>query len=129
MANATDRDDAHIGGSLMRAPSHQRRLSPPPGSLDLEPVLSQSRRSNVEPSALEPIPSHHTHISRHSLHAHFEPESSEDEGAREVVDIEHAPVDDDPREWSTRKKNFVLGLMTVAVVSLHVLSWRLRALR
>jgi hypothetical protein len=49
--------------------------------------------------------------------------SEEDEGEgegggvqRPVLDIEHMPCDDDPREWPRRKKNWVLGLMTVAVV-------------
>jgi hypothetical protein len=35
---------------------------------------------------------------------------------RPVLDIEHMPCDDDPREWSPRKKNFVLAIMTIAVV-------------
>ena len=39
-----------------------------------------------------------------------------------VVDIEHVPVDDDPREWSDRKKNFVLGLLTISVVSIRMLT-------
>lgn len=34
-----------------------------------------------------------------------------------VVDIEHVPCDDDPREWSDRKKSMVLAMMTIAVVS------------
>ena len=34
-----------------------------------------------------------------------------------VVDIEHVPVDDDPREWSATKKNIVLTMMTLSVVS------------
>ena len=33
-----------------------------------------------------------------------------------VVDIEHVPVDNDPREWSRTKKNLVLAMMTIAVV-------------
>jgi hypothetical protein len=33
-----------------------------------------------------------------------------------VVDIEHVPVNDDPREWSNGKKNFVLALLTISVV-------------
>jgi hypothetical protein len=44
------------------------------------------------------------------------------EGQRQtksVVDIEHVPVDDDPREWSNLKKNLVLTMMTIAVVSPH----------
>jgi hypothetical protein len=32
------------------------------------------------------------------------------------VDIEHVPVDDDPREWSNLKKNLVLTMMTISVV-------------
>ncbi|EIW70508.1 hypothetical protein TREMEDRAFT_28934 [Tremella mesenterica DSM 1558] len=46
-------------------------------------------------------------------------ESAEEKKVKEVVqviDIEHVPVEDDPREWSDRKKNFVLGLMTMAVL-------------
>jgi hypothetical protein len=37
--------------------------------------------------------------------------------AKSVVDIEHVPVDDDPREWSNLKKNLVLTMMTISVVS------------
>lgn len=36
---------------------------------------------------------------------------------RPVIDIEHMPCDDDPREWSRKKKNLVLAMMTTAVVS------------
>lgn len=35
---------------------------------------------------------------------------------KSVVDIEHVPVDDDPREWSNLKKNLVLTMMTISVV-------------
>ena len=38
--------------------------------------------------------------------------------AKSVVDIEHVPVDDDPREWSSLKKNLVLTMMTISVVRL-----------
>ncbi|KAK4689297.1 hypothetical protein P7C73_g807, partial [Tremellales sp. Uapishka_1] len=34
-----------------------------------------------------------------------------------VLDIEHMPVDNDPREWSNKKKNMVLVMMSVACVS------------
>lgn len=34
-----------------------------------------------------------------------------------AIDIEHLPVDDDPREWSNRKKWTVLMIMTFAMVS------------
>jgi hypothetical protein len=42
-------------------------------------------------------------------------------GVKGVVDIEHVPVDDDPREWSDLKKNLVLTMMTISVVSLSFL--------
>lgn len=35
---------------------------------------------------------------------------------KSVMDIEHVPVDDDPREWSDLKKNLVLTMMTISVV-------------
>lgn len=117
--NATDRVDAPIEESLVRAVSHQ------PYSLDLAPL--QSIRS---------------HVSRVSQHAHFiEPEldrakhsrsdsadatvAPSDDGTntdtqnepRTAFDIEHVPVDDDPRDWSPRKKSLVMALMTAAVVS------------
>ena len=38
-------------------------------------------------------------------------------GLPPVIDIEHVPCDDDPREWSYRKKHIVLAMMTIAVVS------------
>jgi hypothetical protein len=41
-----------------------------------------------------------------------------------VLDIEHVPVDDDPREWSKTKKNLVLGMMTISVVSTFLPSMR-----
>ncbi|ORY32921.1 major facilitator superfamily domain-containing protein [Naematelia encephala] len=63
-------------------------------------------------------------------HAHFdvpegkvEVEGEDDKGLSAtganvlpVVDIEHVPVDDDPREWSTRKKTIVLYMMTIGVL-------------
>ncbi|CAK9781077.1 MFS general substrate transporter [Cutaneotrichosporon oleaginosum] len=101
MSSPSDNKVAPSDGPLVRAPLRERR-SPEPLYKDIEPI------------PLEPIPSHFTHMSRHSLHCHFEPEA--DAERRPVVDIEHAPVDDDPRAWSNRKKNFVLTLMTIAVV-------------
>ncbi|GMK55495.1 hypothetical protein CspeluHIS016_0205510 [Cutaneotrichosporon spelunceum] len=91
MSNTTDRDD-----TLVRALSRQRRSETDIDHVPLEPIMSA-----------------------HSLHAHFEDpeiESGSEPEPRPVVDIEHAPVDDDPREWSARKKNFVLALMTIAVL-------------
>ena len=35
-----------------------------------------------------------------------------------AIDIEHVPVDDDPREWSSTKKHLVLVMMIIAVVRL-----------
>lgn len=88
--NATDRGDHAVEGSLVRAPSHQQYNS-----------------------TLAHTTSHHAHFDVPN-------EGDEDHHAppqRSVVDIEHVPVDDDPREWSPRKKTFVLVLMSVAVVS------------
>jgi hypothetical protein len=44
-----------------------------------------------------------------SHHAHFdlppgEPKDTDESLPVPVIDIEHAPVEDDPREWSDRKK-------------------------
>ncbi len=36
-----------------------------------------------------------------------------------INDIEHAPVVDDPRLWSKKKKTCVLSLVTLAPVSLR----------
>lgn len=61
----------------------------------------------------------HPHPPPH--HAHFEVPNtrpSTEEGPAPVVDIEHVPVEDDPREWGDRKKSMVLGMMTLAVVRL-----------
>jgi hypothetical protein len=50
-----------------------------------------------------------THMPSQEHHAHFdlppgEPKDPEESLQLPVVDIEHAPVDDDPREWSHKKK-------------------------
>lgn len=37
-----------------------------------------------------------------------------------AFDIEHVPVDDDPREWSPKKKSLVMALMTAAVVGIYL---------
>lgn len=47
-----------------------------------------------------------------SHHAHFDEPSP-----APPRDIEHTPVEDDPRLWGAGKKRFVLGLMSIAVVS------------
>lgn len=98
-------------------------------TITLERAPTRHRASLDFALPLEPVPSHLTHISRRSLHAHFDQNDEECEGDGEggkeecvredgpVVDIEHAPVEDDPREWSGGKKNFVLALIIVAVVS------------
>ncbi len=46
------------------------------------------------------------HERRTDLHAHFDSLPGEPEVASDVpvIDIEHVPVDDDPREWSDKKK-------------------------
>jgi len=101
--SATDRVDGSIEASLVRAPSHQ-----PWGEGDLERV--KSIRSHVSQA------SHHAHFAPEPEIPHSRPPSPP---ATPAVDIEHVPVDDDPREWSNRKKNLVLALMTAAVVSLN----------
>lgn len=100
--SATDRVDGAIESSLVRAPSHQ------PYGGDGEGELER----------LKSVRSHVSH------HAHFAPEPEIAEDTRPpspppppAFDIEHVPVDDDPRQWSNRKKNLVMALMTTAVVS------------
>ncbi|KAL7421942.1 hypothetical protein Q5752_003714 [Cryptotrichosporon argae] len=64
---------------------------------------------------------------RQGRHVHASGRDHEDEdehghgqesnaGRKPVLDIEHVPVDDDPRDWSVAKKNFVMGLMIAAVM-------------
>lgn len=102
MSNATDRVDAQVEGSLVRAPSHQWAAN------DLAPL--RSIRSHV---------SHHAHFATDPTQEDDQDDDEERESppARPVVDIEHVPVDDDPREWSDKKKGLVMALMTAAVVS------------
>jgi hypothetical protein len=45
-----------------------------------------------------------------------------------VIDIEHVPVDNDPRDWSDGKKNFVMVLLTVSVVCFETFCSGLRRL-
>lgn len=54
-------------------------------------------------------PTRSTTLPMQEHHAHFdlppgEPKEAEESMQLPVVDIEHTPVDDDPREWSHRKK-------------------------
>ncbi|KAJ9110434.1 hypothetical protein QFC19_001560 [Naganishia cerealis] len=55
-------------------------------------------------------------------HAHFdlppgEPKETDESLPLPVVDIEHAPVEDDPREWSNRKKTLILAMISIASIS------------
>jgi hypothetical protein len=102
-----------------------------------------SRRPSRLSSALTHAKSIDTHPphSHTPAHAHFEddenqpggvgdvaeigrerairiPEAETETTPTSVVDIEHVPVDDDPREWSDLKKNLVLTMMTISVVRL-----------
>lgn len=70
-------------------------------------------------------PPHHAHFDMEeggpdsgSDTPHHEPHHRTGSPARHkpVIDIEHVPVDDDPRDWSDGKKNFVMVLLTVSVV-------------
>ncbi|KAJ9107473.1 hypothetical protein QFC21_000926 [Naganishia friedmannii] len=55
-------------------------------------------------------------------HAHFdlppgEPKDTDESLPVPVIDIEHAPVEDDPREWSDRKKTLILAMIAIASIS------------
>lgn len=63
---------------------------------------------------LQPVISHHAHFDVPPAEAK---DRVDNRDRLPVIDIEHAPVDDDPREWSNRKKTIVLYLMSFAVVS------------
>lgn len=55
-----------------------------------------------------------------SHHAHFdlpEGEAADTHHDVPVFDIEHTPVEDDPRDWSDKKKTMVLLMMSLACVS------------
>ena len=53
-------------------------------------------------------------------HAHFDIPEHPPLNAP-IVDIEHMPCEDDPREWSDLKKRIVLLMMTTAVVGVTAL--------
>jgi hypothetical protein len=116
--NATDRVDAPYAASLVRAISHQ------PYSADLAPLQSirshasrhahfDTRNPNVAPADGD------DYLDRDEEDEEDEDETNREQSAR-AFDIEHVPVDDDPREWSRRKKGCVMALMTAAVVSTRV---------
>lgn len=50
----------------------------------------------------------------HELHAHFHLPPGEPKHDAPVVDIEHVPVENDPREWSNTKKTLVLYMVSIA---------------
>ena len=101
---------------------------PVPVSLDRRPSRLTSALTHVQ--SIEAHPPHHAHFDEHpetethtngqeTLPPHV-PETTESQRqnkTKSVVDIEHVPVDDDPREWSNLKKNLVLTMMTISVVS------------
>jgi len=121
-------------------------MSAPPPAPPPAPAVPLSRRSSRLTSALTHAKSIDTHPPHHHHHAHFDesaevaqagPSRSRSNSAsrvaintdidvekaektppipKSVVDIEHVPVDDDPREWSDLKKNLVLTMMTISVV-------------
>lgn len=91
------------------------------------------------PSRMTAALTHVRSIDAHPPH-HHHPEESDHHGddtadhtrpvpastPKPVVDIEHVPVDDDPREWSNLKKNLVLTMMTISVVSCSLRGDRVR---
>lgn len=60
-----------------------------------------------------PVDAHH--YAESPLHEPHHRRGSE-KRHKPVIDIEHVPVDDDPRDWPDSKKNFVMVLLTVSVV-------------
>lgn len=82
------------------------------------PSLDSSDNGHGLP--LQPVISHHAHFDIPPAEAK---DRVDNRNRLPVIDIEHAPVDDDPREWSNRKKTVVLYLMSFAVVS-HSRPWR-----
>lgn len=98
-----------------------------PVALDRRPSRLTSALTHVQ--STEAHPPHHAHFNEHpETHTNGQetlpPHVPETKGSQQqnktksVVDIEHVPVDDDPREWSNLKKNLVLTMMTISVVSL-----------
>lgn len=92
-----DRRPSRLSGAL----THVR-------SIDAHPPPHAHARFDEQPETQtnihEPLPPH-------------VPEGKEgSKQGKSVVDIEHVPVDDDPREWSNLKKNLVLTMMTISVV-------------
>jgi hypothetical protein len=83
---------------------------------------SMSRHASRLKSTLSHVRTTDTHPPHH---AHFDvpegppssPQSDKDHHDAPVIDIEHVPVDGDPREWSRTKKHIVLFMMTLSVVS------------
>ncbi|KAI9639325.1 major facilitator superfamily domain-containing protein [Dioszegia hungarica] len=60
-----------------------------------------------------PVDAHH--YAESPLHEPHHRRGSE-KRHKPVIDIEHVPVDDDPRDWPDSKKNFVMVLLTVSVL-------------
>lgn len=77
--------------------------------------------------SIDAHPPHHAHFDERPEGIHPEMGKAgelEHRPPKSVVDIEHVPVDDDPREWSNTKKNLVLTMMTISVVNYCLLEWR-----
>ncbi len=94
-------------------------ITRPPPRLDRLP--SHSEDTLVNDSSLPRSGTSH-HGADH--HAHFdlpEGEAADTHHDVPVFDIEHTPVDDDPREWKDNKKTMVLLMMSLACVSTTLL--------
>lgn len=82
----------------------------PPVTEEAEALeLSRLEKTMSMSEDLEKRETKSRHSPTHEHHAHFdlppgEPKEPEESLQVPIIDIEHAPVDDDPREWSNRKK-------------------------
>jgi hypothetical protein len=71
--------------------------------------LSRLEKTDIPPEDPAKHEARPGHSPAHEHHAHFdlppgEPKEAEESLQVPVIDIEHAPVDNDPRDWSDKKK-------------------------
>jgi hypothetical protein len=90
----------------------------PPAAEEAEAFeLSRLEKTDIPPEDPAKHEARPRHSPAHEHHAHFdlppgEPKESEESLQVPVIDIEHAPVDNDPREWSDKKKVSAAPIMS-----------------
>jgi hypothetical protein len=100
-------------------PNHSIPASPT--DLSVHPSNVAQTRRPISPAHSAQLPPTSNREQQHP-HAHFD-DQAESRSIHSVhpdlpvFDIEHTPVDNDPREWSVRKKHVILVMMSVACVS------------